>query len=326
MKKNDEEWATVCKCEDKFMSKEYEVKCTELMPAFKTSEDSKLESKQPVQDSYSSENGSYLENLPKTNDLCNYQQRPPKRKAAIEARNNWKRQDPTIKMSKGYLNEHISPQHGWSYEDWLEYVEEEPYDIVYSSHKSLTKMPQECSDSSRSILDDLEQELSLYRDIAHATTYHGTEYNDLNENDVFPDNEENDEDENLHQLVGNKTSVKSGSVRFNVYDNGNSRPNSVEHFIPQNSCRFTSISDADMLQPLNSSFVRVPLSSTPLRLSPDHNLRLPAHPNTPPENSLSRHFGDFQEDSVTLGWRSRRIDYALYNRTGERREVERRRK
>ena len=82
-----------------------------------------------------------------------------------------------------------------------------------------------------------------------------------------------------------------------------------------------------MMQSSNSSLVQVPLSSTPLRLNPE-----PSWMNadscyaltvTPSHSNLSE---TFQEDNVTLGRRANRLDYALFNRTGEKREARGRRK
>ena len=161
---DNEEWAIICKCENKFMSKEYKVKLTELMPAFSITEttNKKPDDKISDDDSYTND----YDDRPYTQ-----KSRPPTRKAAIKARRNWNEQQTSVRTCTDQSKIHAITHHGWSYDDWLKYVEDEPYEHVQDilSYPHVPVMEQHNDPSS--ILDELERELTRYCERVDLSTH-----------------------------------------------------------------------------------------------------------------------------------------------------------
>ena len=164
-KKNEEEWAVIQKCESKFMSKEYEVKLSEIFPLPKATididtdpddnDENDLEIPTDIEkpDETESLNASSTDNsgkpnpkttekdVQKTNDpikaeLVNNEvnqkpssARPPRRLAALRSRA--KLQDIIsclhTKQASGLDLEMKPPTHGWNYDDWIRDIDDEPY-------------------------------------------------------------------------------------------------------------------------------------------------------------------------------------------------------
>ena len=215
------------------MSKEYKVKCAELMPAFTTNEDIIISvTDEPLDDQYSPEYDSHVEDRPK---LSSCQPRPPRRKAAIAARDKWKKQNATVRSCKNIVKKPTVPQHGWNYNDWFHDLEEEPYDVrTITRERPLTLHPENAQDP-HSILDDLEQELTRYRESADVTTGYEGNYMESHEDDVFLTSDADNANNSLGRSLVTNQDTRSGSVRYNIYDDGNSRPNSVEYFISRSN-------------------------------------------------------------------------------------------
>ena len=310
------------------MSKEYKVKLTELMPVFSIKEntDKKPDDNILDDDSYTND----YDDRPYTQ-----QSRPPTRKAAIKARRNWNEQQTSVRTCTDQSKIHAIPHHGWNYDDWLKYVEDEPYEHVQDIHSYPHAPVTNQHNDPSSILDELERELTRYRERVDLSSYTEEEHIDLNEDEVFLASKATSSYEPANENISDRwlsqvQDTRSSSIRFNVYNDGNSRPNSVEHFIPRNTFRYTSIQDEDMLYPSSSSLSRVPLSSTPLHPNRNHqdvDVVEVQFPSTPIRPMTQPNTSDLvQEEDVTLVRRQNRIDYALYNRTGVKKEMEREKK
>ena len=184
--KNEEKWAIIQKCESKFMSKEYEVKFSEIfpMPKAKTdidtdpndNDENDTESVLDVEENDETEsinvNSADKFEAPehKTNqkevritddpvkdvavvDEANQQPgspRPPKRLAALRSRTKMKEFISCLhtEQTTGWNIKTKPPTHGWNYDDWIRDIDDEPY---YEE----AKVPKDsCIDTANGLVND----------------------------------------------------------------------------------------------------------------------------------------------------------------------------
>ena len=135
--KDDEYWAVVCRCENKFMTKKYIVKFSEILSkagnlntsntgtVFKHEGRDDVEPKNAADKTVEANEGIQDSSLGLVSNPVHAFDKPPTRAAAIKARQRWN--DPT---SCRIIQEEVSsktkfPTHGWSYETWLENIEDD---------------------------------------------------------------------------------------------------------------------------------------------------------------------------------------------------------
>ena len=112
---------------------------------------------------------------------------------------------------------------------------------------------------------------------------------------------------------------KSSSVGLNVYNDDNSRPNSVDYSCTPNIFKSSSVGTSDLIRLDNSFLTRTTVESTPLApTNVDEVDSLDDLRHQVQDASLGM-VGVVQErnnGSVRLRSRGKKIDYALYHKTG----------
>ena len=162
-KKNEEPWAIVQKCESKFMSKEYEVKLSEIFPILKSpytntdkgnldhDDDGKVNIEDEMDEDKINEKDESITEDEKEVDIQEINKnkaRPPKRKAALKSREHFKKIINCLHVKKTSKIQSTlpAPLHGWNYDDWLKNVEDsddespEVYADVDSSEDALSEI------------------------------------------------------------------------------------------------------------------------------------------------------------------------------------------
>ena len=197
--KNCEDWATIQKCETKFMSKEYQVKFSEifLIPKtrnqFDTEEEANLSEneeviKSPTED-INCEDDKMIEkeevtktpikdlkhdgidNIAQNTDNEFHHVKRPRRLAALKFKKKMKEILPCLKITPDTVEKSKKKEtmkHGWNYEDWIKEIdddEDEPY--VISTNK--TNFPTDYLELDTSIKDesrDLNKSQVVWSDLS----------------------------------------------------------------------------------------------------------------------------------------------------------------
>ena len=184
---NEEKWATIQKCETKFMSKEYDVKFSEI---FKVPDNLTLSESDLEEDAINNEipcehlspidikvpDGAEMKSKPESlsekkledpvidkalnshiekkpirdrDDIDPNQNgfRRPKRKAALKFQSKMKEILPSLKI-KTKFKDPIKQGHGWKYEDWLKEIDDDPYDVITNQITFNTNDPVDSSEDT----------------------------------------------------------------------------------------------------------------------------------------------------------------------------------
>ena len=124
-------------------------------------------------------------------------------------------------------------------------------------------------------------------------------------------------DQNRTEYISSPNPPKTSSVGFNVFVNGDSRPNSVDHYCTPNIFRSSSVGTSDLVRLDTPLFTRIPLENSPL-MSFYEDASPSSYEGPRRNNECSFKITNQEENygSVSLRRRKKKIDYALYHRTG----------
>ena len=314
--KDDEWWAVVCRSENKFMKKRYTVKFSEIFSKVDKSQsienfrENKLQNQEKATQTFngSEETLDFNDNLILEHNLA---VRRPTRAAALKARAKWNEGESYLLKQEPTPADNTCPSHGWSYENWIKSIEEDSdYELIVPSYSHPNYRSGPIEDSRRDIDEDantLFEDLNLILENMRDTVGQVEDEEQAVETEMLSGEVfQSDTDpfmsgpQNLTLRISPPYRPKTSSVGMNVFANGNSRPSSVDYYCTPNIFKHSSLGVSDLAGTSTPPFTRVPLESTPL---------------TTDGAGVSEEYQD-NYGSVSLRHRGKRINYALFHRTG----------